>query len=498
LSGFNTFKLRATTEAALGVMGIESPTPIQQQAIPPLLEERDVIGQARTGSGKTLAFAIPLVEFVNPRERHVQALVLCPTRELAVQVGSVIDALGQPCGIKTVLAFGGRSIGPQADAIKRGAQVIVGAPGRVQDLVNRGELDLGRVHYFVLDEADEMLDRGFAPDVERIMARLPKDRQNALFSATVPPWVLQTCQKHLKNPVHVQLDTAPREQPDIEHRVYDVAATPKLEALQHLLDGRGQGSIIVFGRTKHGVKKLAKQLAGQGYPVAALQGNLSQNARDRVMAEFRDGAVPILLATNVAARGLDVDHVDLVINYELPETAELLTHRVGRTGRAGRKGVAVTLLGPEDGDKWRQLQKGLKQRLTSQPWQAGDRSPAPVRADAAGPQPRAERPGSPTGRPPGGAQLAAPRPERAAGQPPHPQRADRPTGTQPRNGQPARGPAVEAARGPKPARSHAGPTVPGQRHAGAEQGRRSAADVRGRAGVPAGPSHKPRGGPGRP
>ncbi|MEB3329936.1 MAG: DEAD/DEAH box helicase, partial [Candidatus Sericytochromatia bacterium] len=262
MTGFEPFQLRATTLAALGAMGIEAPTPIQQQAIPPLLEEQDVIGQARTGSGKTLAFAIPLVEFVNPRERHVQALVLCPTRELAVQVGSVIDALGQPCGVKTVLAFGGRSIGPQADAIKRGAHVIVGAPGRVQDLVNRGDLDLSRVHYFVLDEADEMLDRGFAPDVERIMGRLPQNRQNALFSATVPPWVLQTCQKHLKSPVHVQLDTAPREQPDIEHRVYDVAATPKLEALQHLLDGRGEGSIIVFGRTKHGVKKLAKQLAG--------------------------------------------------------------------------------------------------------------------------------------------------------------------------------------------------------------------------------------------
>ncbi len=378
MSGFESFQLRSTTAATLSALGIESPTPIQQQAIPPLLEERDVIGQARTGSGKTLAFAIPLVEFVDPRERVVQALVLCPTRELAVQVGGVIDALGQPCGIKTVLAFGGRAIGPQAEAIRRGAHVIVGAPGRIKDLLNRNELNLSRVHYFVLDEADEMLDRGFAPDVERIMAKLPKDCQTALFSATVPSWVLETCHKHLKSPVRVQLDTAPHEQPDIEHRVYEVDTTPKIEVLRQLLNERGEGSIIVFGRTKHGVKKLAKQLAAQGYPVAALQGNLSQNARDRVMAEFREGAVPILLATNVASRGLDVDHVDLVINYELPETAELLTHRVGRTGRAGRKGVAITLLGPEDSDKWHKLQKGLAKPLPRVRWEGAEPNPKPA------------------------------------------------------------------------------------------------------------------------
>jgi ATP-dependent RNA helicase DeaD len=366
LSDFKPYDLRSTTMDALREMGIHTPTPIQAQALPPLLDERDVIGQARTGSGKTLAFGIPLIEFVSPRRKEVQALVLTPTRELAVQVGGVLDALGQRCGIRTVLVFGGRAIGPQETAIKRGAQVVVGAPGRVLDLVNRGTLDLSHVHYFVLDEADEMLDRGFAPDVERIMAKLPAKRQTALFSATVPAWVLQTSQKHLTDPVRVQLDTKPREQPDIEHHAYEVAGDRKLDALRRLLDRRGNGSTIVFGRTKHGVKKLAKQLAAHGYPVAALQGNLSQNARDRVMVDFREGRVPILLATNVAARGLDVDHVDLVINYDLPETAELLTHRVGRTGRMGRKGQAITLLAPTDLDKWRQLQRGLQRPIPRQ------------------------------------------------------------------------------------------------------------------------------------
>ncbi|MEB3197713.1 MAG: DEAD/DEAH box helicase [Candidatus Sericytochromatia bacterium] len=501
MSGFNQFELRATTTVALDAMGIHTPTPIQQQAIPPLLQERDVIGQARTGSGKTLAFAIPLVEFITPREPHVQALVLCPTRELAVQVGSVIDAIGKPAGIKTVLAFGGRAIGPQAEALRRGAQVVVGAPGRVLDLMQRGDLDLRHVHYFVLDEADEMLDRGFAPAVERIMGKLPRKRQTALFSATVPPWVLQTCEQHLRAPVRVQLDTEPREQPDIEHRVFQVDATPKLEVLQQLLDGRGPGSIIVFGRTKHGVKKLAKQLEAKGYPVAALQGNLSQNARDRVMAEFRDGGVPILLATNVAARGLDVDHVDLVINYELPETAELLTHRVGRTGRAGRKGVAVTLLGPEDGDKWRQLQKGMKQRLTTTPWAAESGTTPPAGGDR--PQPPSARAGqAPRDPADPQRQAQAPRPQANAprhAQGPRPQadaprqaQGPRPQANAPRHAQGPRpqGDAPRHAQGPRPQPS-AAPQGGSSRTAGQPGGE-------GRLGTSSGGARRQTGGPRRP
>lgn len=354
--------------AALARMGIQDPTPIQLQALEPLLAERDVIGQAQTGSGKTLAFGIPLIEFVSPRRLHVQALVLTPTRELAAQVACVIDALGKPCGIRTVQVFGGRSISSQQSALKQGAHVVVGAPGRVLDLVRRGILDLQHVHYLVLDEADEMLDQGFAPDVERILAFVPARRQTALFSATLPGWVLTTSARHMTNPLRIQLAGTPESRLRIEHRAFEVDDSRKLEALRSLLDNREKGSTLVFGRTKHGVKKLSRTLQSLGYPVAALQGNLSQNARDRVMLDFRSGATPILLATNVAARGLDVDDVQIVINYDLPETSELLTHRIGRTGRMGRAGSAVTLLTPGDREKWNQLQRGLQNKIPKEAW----------------------------------------------------------------------------------------------------------------------------------
>ncbi len=368
MSSFSEFTLAPTTRAALVTMGIDTPTPIQTGALPPLLAGRDLIGQARTGSGKTLAFGIPLVERIDPRIRAVQALVLTPTRELATQVGGVIDALGQDRGLRSVLIYGGRAFGGQEQALRQGVQIVVGAPGRVLDLIRRGSLRLDRVSYLVLDEADEMLDRGFAPDVERILAHIPRTRQTALFSATVPTWVHDTARRHLNDPVMVQVDTKPEDVPKIEHMVYDVPEGDKLDILKRLLDTRGDGSTIVFGRTKHGVKKLGRQLEGLGYPVAALQGNLSQNARDRVMADFRSGTVRILLATNVAARGIDVDTVEQVINYDLPESADLLTHRVGRTGRMGRQGRAITLLSPEDGPKWRQLERTSGRSLPRLRW----------------------------------------------------------------------------------------------------------------------------------
>ncbi len=349
-------------------MGIDTPTPIQALSLPLLLAGRDLIGQARTGSGKTLAFGLPLIERVDPRVRAVQAVVLTPTRELATQVGEVLTKLGEGRGLRTLLIYGGRSFGPQEAAVRAGAQIVVGAPGRVLDLIRRGTLHLDRVQYFVLDEADEMLDRGFAPDVERILAAVPRTRQTALFSATVPAWVLETARRHLNNPETVQVDTRPEDRPKIDHLVYDVPEGTKLDVLKRLLDARGDGATIVFGRTKHGVKKLGRQLEGLGYPVSALQGNLSQNARDRVMADFRTGVTKILLATNVAARGIDVDTVEQVINFDLPESAELLTHRVGRTGRMGREGRAITLLGPEDGPKWRQLERASGRTLPRLRW----------------------------------------------------------------------------------------------------------------------------------
>jgi CxxC-x17-CxxC domain-containing protein len=368
LRSFGEFRLSDASLRVLSGMGITSPTPIQAEVLPLLLDGRDVIGQARTGSGKTLAFALPLIEVVDPRLKAVQALVLTPTRELAVQVAGVVEELGNARGIKTLMISGGRAFGPQRDQLRRGVHVVVGTPGRVLDLLNQGAIWLDRVRFLVLDEADEMLDRGFAPDVEKIIARTTPDRQTALFSATVPSWVKQTASKHLHDPETVAIVPKPGEVTQIEHLAFDIGNNDKLQVLEDLLDHRGDGSVIVFGRTKHGVNKLAKRLRADGYPVTALQGNLSQNARDRVMEEFRSGVVPVLVATNVAARGLDVTHVERVINIELPESPELLTHRIGRTGRMDRQGQAITLLGPEDMTKWRRLERGFTKPIKRVPW----------------------------------------------------------------------------------------------------------------------------------
>lgn len=365
---FSALPIKPATITALARTGITEPTPIQTAALPALLNGRDVIGQARTGSGKTLAFLIPAAELIDPSQRSVQVLVLTPTRELAVQIDQVLAGLVDGGSIRSTLIFGGRAAGPQITELRRGAQVVIGTPGRVLDLINRGALHLDHVKFLVLDEADEMLDRGFAPDVERILARTPRTRQTALFSATVPEWVSETAGKHLHEPVMVAIDRNPQDAFPIEHVAYDLPDDDKIGALRELLDLRGEGSIIIFGRTKHGVKKLAKKLEQDGYPVGALQGNLSQNARDRVMQQFRDGDVQILVATNVAARGLDITSVDQVINLELPESPELMTHRVGRTGRMGRQGRAITLLSPADGAKWRELDRSLGGRVPRTAW----------------------------------------------------------------------------------------------------------------------------------
>ena len=281
-------------------MEIETPTPIQAQSIPPLLEGRDVIGQAYTGSGKTLAFGLPLVERMDAGEKCVQALVLCPTRELAQQVGGVLKQLVARTGIHSTVVFGGRAIGPQQDAIRRGAQIVVGTPGRILDHLNRRSMRLDRVRFLVLDEADEMLDRGFGPDVERILARTSNERQTALFSATTPTWVHKVSAKYLNDPVVIQVPPGDDEGPDIDHVVYEVWDGDKFAVLRRLLDEETSGATLVFGRTKHGVRNLCSKLARLGYPVDELQGNLNQQQRDRVLRKFREGNTPILVATLLA------------------------------------------------------------------------------------------------------------------------------------------------------------------------------------------------------
>ncbi len=363
---FSDFGLLPQSLAALNKQGITTPTPIQEKAIPLLLDSVDLIAQARTGSGKTLAFALPMLEFVEPDLRAVQALVITPTRELANQITMVIEDLAKADKIRTLSVYGGRSIGPQMAALKRGVQVVVATPGRLLDLIRRRAIALNEVRFVAIDEADEMLDTGFAKDLEAILKSLNHDHLTALFSATVPDWVHQASRKYLHNPAIVQVTPEPEQEPDIDHVALSIQSGQRNEALKSLLDG--SSSSIVFGRTKRGVRRLAQRLDGMGYSVGCLQGNMSQNARDRVMADFRDRRTEVLVATNVAARGLDVDHVELVVNYELPESPELLTHRVGRTGRMGRKGSAVTLVAEFDQAKFQQLKRRSGLPIKSYDW----------------------------------------------------------------------------------------------------------------------------------
>lgn len=366
---FSNYDLLPQSLEALTERGISTPTPIQAQSIPLLLDSQDVIGQASTGSGKTLAFSLPMMEFVDPKKGHVQALVLAPTRELANQIVDVVESLGRRDKVKVLAVYGGRSIKPQIEAIQRGTQILVATPGRLVDLLRQGAVRLDRVVFAVVDEADEMLDYGFAKDVEFILKALKGDHVTALFSATMPDWVKQASEKYLYKPTTVTIVTTKEKEPKIDHIALKIGSDDRMNALRSLLNqAADSGTSIVFGRTKHGVRKLAKKLTEYGYSVGCLQGNMSQNARDRVMADFRESKVSVLVATNVAARGLDVDHVELVVNYELPESPELLTHRVGRTGRMGREGSAYTLIADTDNEKWNKLQRGLKLKIRPMEW----------------------------------------------------------------------------------------------------------------------------------
>ena len=372
---FSDMSLQPTTYAALGIMKISEPTPVQAAAIPALLGGRDLVGQSATGSGKTLAYGIPLVERVARDKRVAQALVLVPTRELAVQVNAVLSQLASSRRrLTTALLVGGRPYAAQISALRYGAQIVVGTPGRVKDHLQRGSLALDQLRMCVLDEADQMLDIGFAPDIEEILTTTPGTRQMALFSATIPDWVAKLEEKFLRDPLHVTITPAEGEQSTIEQIAYQVPQGQKIEALCTLLRAAQGESSLIFGRTKYGVERLGKQLSELGFTVGTLHGNKSQRAREDVLTAFRHGQVQTLLATNVAARGLDIHGIYQVINYELPESSELFTHRVGRTGRMGRQGKAITLLVPSELSRWRRMARALGQTVALQhlvPGEAG-------------------------------------------------------------------------------------------------------------------------------
>jgi ATP-dependent RNA helicase DeaD len=352
LESFADAGLGARTLAALERLSIEVPAPVQAMAIPALLEGRDVVVEAPTGSGKTLAFLPPMLERIGPSGPGPRGLVVTPTRELAVQVERVLESLDH--GLRVALLYGGIGYASQTQALKAGVDVVVGTPGRILDMVGRRLLSLSRVEYLVLDEADEMLDIGFAPDVERILG-LTYQPQAVLASATMPEWVTRMIDRHLHDPLRV---TVEREEEDdlLEHGLLRVERGAKVRTLATLLR-RLDGSAIVFGRTKDGVRTLNRELRRLGIGSVELQGDLAQVARDRTMASFRERRVNVLVATNVAARGLDISHVDLVVNYELPDSPHWLVHRVGRTARMGRRGWAMTMLSPEDHLRWRRLRR---------------------------------------------------------------------------------------------------------------------------------------------
>ena len=365
MPSFNDFTLQQSTRAVLANMQITEPTPIQTEAIPALLAGNDMVGQAPTGSGKTLAYGIPLVERLS-KERVAQALILVPTRELAVQVNEVINKLAVSKRLTTALLVGGRPYSNQLSALRYGSQIIVGTPGRVKDHLDRGSLVLTQIRICILDEADQMLDSGFAPAIEEILETTPDTRQMALFSATMPDWVENLKKKFLKNPVNVTIAQATGSDSTIEQIAYQVPQAQKIVALCTLLNASEGESSLVFGRTKYGVEKLGKQLNALGYTVGTLHGNKSQSAREAVLTSFRQGRIQTLLATNVAARGLDIKGIYQVINYELPESSELFTHRIGRTGRMGQAGKAVTLLAPAEVAKWRRMARTLGQEVIFQ------------------------------------------------------------------------------------------------------------------------------------
>jgi ATP-dependent RNA helicase DeaD len=343
-----------TTFAELGVsppllealthLGYERPTPIQEQTIPALREGRDVIGQAQTGTGKTAAFGLPMLELVEPDNPDVQALVLTPTRELCIQVTQALRAYGEPRGIDVVAVFGGAPIRGQASQLNRGAQVVVGTVGRVMDMISRHHLYLDQARYVVLDEADEMLDLGFLEDVETILARCPAGRQTGLFSATIPPEIERLADKFMYDPVMVRVRAATLTIDTVDQYYVEVGDRDKPDALARVLKAENPEQAIVFVRTKIGVDRLARRLGDKGVRVKALHGDMSQGSRDGVMIAFKGGRERLLVATDVAARGLDITGVSHVVNYDIPNSPDIYVHRIGRTGRAERSGRAITLI----------------------------------------------------------------------------------------------------------------------------------------------------------
>ncbi|KHL94945.1 DEAD/DEAH box helicase [Paenibacillus sp. IHB B 3415] len=364
---FAEFGLEPKVLQAITELGFEEATPIQEQAIPLAMAGSDLIGQAQTGTGKTAAFGIPLISKIVREEEKIVALIMTPTRELAIQVAEEIGKLTRFKGLRSLAIYGGQDIGRQIRGLKKKPQIIIGTPGRLLDHINRKTIRLDDVQTIVLDEADEMLDMGFMEDIQTILKLVPEERQTMLFSATMPPNIQRLAQQFLKNPQHVSVIPKQISAPLIDQAYIEVPERQKFEALSRLIDMESPDLAIVFGRTKRRVDELAEGLQKRGYSADGLHGDLSQNQRDAVMRKFRDGSIDVLVATDVAARGLDVSGVTHVINFDLPQDPESYVHRIGRTGRAGKEGTAWSFVTPREMDHLHLIERVTRHRITRKP-----------------------------------------------------------------------------------------------------------------------------------
>jgi ATP-dependent RNA helicase DeaD len=359
---FTSLNLREELVQAITGLGYAEPTPIQAAIIPIMLQGADVIGQAQTGTGKTAAFALPILQNFTP-QRHVQALILAPTRELALQVADSMAVYGKHLDVRVLAVYGGQPYGPQISHLNRGVDVVVGTPGRLLDLIERNALNIKHVRTLVLDEADEMLNMGFIEDVEKILAETPAERQTALFSATMPPRIRSLADRFMRDPQQVHIKRETLTLASTEQRYYLVHETDKTNALTRLFETEPIKSALIFARTRAETSSLANELVVRGIPAEAIHGDLDQKAREAVLSRFRSNQLKVLVATDVAARGLDIEDISHVFNYHLPDDAEVYVHRIGRTGRAGKTGVAITLISPREKRRLREVEALTKQPI---------------------------------------------------------------------------------------------------------------------------------------
>jgi ATP-dependent RNA helicase RhlE len=467
VSSFAALGLSQTLVAALQRQGLDQPTPIQRRSIPDILAGRDLMGLAQTGTGKTAAFALPLLQRIldlghPPGPRYVRALILVPTRELGTQIRTVLEGFTKGTAVKVALVVGGASINRQAETLKRGADVLIATPGRLIDLLERGDVLMDRCAYLVLDEADHMLDMGFIHALRRIAKHIPQKRQTLMFSATMPKDIDEVAATYLRDPVRVEVDPPGKPADKVTQGVHYIPMGDKARLLETYLKTHAGEQALVFVRTKHGADKVDRVLRGWGFETGAIHGNRSQSQRDRILTEFREGGLMVLVATDVAARGLDIPTVRHVYNYDLPNVAENYVHRIGRTARAGATGQAVSFCAPAEMGELQAIEKHLKTRLAilgGAPWAADVIAAAPKRGQGGGrpkpgpaPKPSGQR--HPDRRKPAGAgETARPQPQgggggAGGGGANRPKRGPRPAsspatpgsgGRPPRRGKPRRG-----------------------------------------------------------